>query len=103
MILNKQRIIQNGFTRNRKLWDIIPCLSNLRFSLSVDSKKDAVQYSINKTICFPDVDRAEARVFANGLKVARCSGYFCYRISQKRTTEADCVACCKDRQGCFFD
>ena len=99
--LNKMDIIQNGFTRNRKLWDKMPSLPNLRISLSVDSEKEAIHDSQKKTICFPDIDRGQARVFSNGKMIARCSGYFCYHVAENRTVESDCVACYKNKGGCF--
>lgn len=101
MKLNSQGIFQSGFTRNRRLWEKLPCKDELRFSFSVDSEDEAIEYSKEKTVCFPDVDKAQARVFVGGKMVARCTGYFCYIVSQKRTVEADCDVCYQDKEGCF--
>ncbi len=99
--LNESGIIQNGFTRNKTLWEKIPCKNNLRFSLSVDTEKDANVSSNSKTVCFPDISRAEARVFFDGKMRARCSGYFCIHLDTNRTVEADCEQCYAGFNGCF--
>ncbi len=101
MELNIRGIVQNGFTRNRELWEKIPCLPDLRFSISADTEEEAIRISTDKTVCFPDVNKAEANVFVNGKNVAKCTGYFCRHIPQKRTVEADCVVCYKNKEGCF--
>ncbi len=99
--LNKFGIVQNGFTRNRKLWEKIPKLPSLRFSFSMDNIYEVECTHFEKTICCPDTSRAEARVFVRGKLVARCSGYFCTHYDTDKTEEADCSQCYGHERGCF--
>lgn len=98
--LHKRGINQNGFTRNKALWEKVPCLNNLRFALTCDTVEDAEFYSKEKVVCFPEVSTARARVYYKGKLRAKCSGYWCFWDDLK-AREADCAICLQNSKGCF--
>lgn len=101
-MLADKEITQNGFTRNRELWDRLPSNEYIRFGLSVDSIGIAKAFSVGgHNTCCPDIETGEARIFYKGEMVARCSGWWCRWIEENRIIEADCVLCIRHEKGCF--
>ena len=100
-ILNRSRIIQNGFTRNKELWKMAPKLDDLRIALTVDDMDEAKKMSYSGVVCCPDVDNGQARIFIGGELKSRCSGWFCLEVKSGRTLESDCLMCYVNQTCCF--
>lgn len=98
--LKSARVDQFGFTRNHKLWENVR--SEVRVGLTVDTEREAVELSKLGLVCWPDVDRNEARLHWDGQMVARCSGWWCTFVDTGEVMNSACSYCIKKRRGCFF-
>ena len=103
--LSKIGILQNGYTRNRLLWQNMnfPQEDNLRIGLHVDIIEEAKELSENKVICCPDVVVGKAELYFNQEKIARCCGIWCDWLTTNETRIADCQECYLYKQGCFIE
>lgn len=100
LILSDNFITQYGFTRNRKLWNTVPCRDNLRIGLSVDTEREAIGISKRGLVCWPDFSRGEARLFFGGRFLGRCSDWWC-NLEEEEITDCYCEGCFKNGRGCF--
>jgi hypothetical protein len=99
-------LLQNGYTKNRELWERInffsPTRDNLRIGFHVDTPEEAIDGSKEKVMCCPDVEVNKAELYFNGDKVARCCGIWCDWLTVAETRAADCQECYLNKQGCFI-
>ncbi len=104
LLLSYRGVVQNGFTRNLKLWKNINKESiseNIRIGYHADTVEDAKDMSNNKVICCPDVAVHKAEMYFNGRKVARCCGVWCEWVGVG-VRQADCQECYLYKHGCFY-
>lgn len=100
--LNKTGLLQNGFTRNRKLWQKIPADNRLRIGYHAETIEEAKSLSKKKITCCPDVGKGKGILYHNGNKIARCCGIWCEWLTLAETRIADCQECYLYGQGCFY-
>ena len=98
--LQKAGINQFGFTRNKPLWELVSA-AGIRMGLSVDSEAEAIEMSQRGLVCWPDVDRSEARLHWKWQMVARCSGWWCTYIPTGEMHNSACRRCIIEKKGCF--
>lgn len=96
-------IPQYGFTRNRKLWDILPSHDSFHIGLTVDDMDEAVALSIahRKMTACPDFEAGYAQMIFAGKIRSRCSGWWCI-TEQGETRNSDCTQCLAAGQGCYY-
>lgn len=109
-ILSKNKIIQCGFTRNKKLWDKALSIENINLGLTMEQEEydeliiDRInRYKIaNGLVGVPHYDTGKVELFWGFDKRYRggCSGGW-YTSPNGVTREADCAKCYKERVGCF--
>ena len=100
MSINELGIPQYGFTRNRKLWELIPAKRDLNIGYSLDSLKKAKELSYGKMTACPDYYRGYARMIFNGHIRSKCNGWWC--ITEEGTERnSDCRICLKKGEGCY--
>ena len=96
-------IPQYGFTRNKKLWEILPSQDMLHIGLTVDDMDEALSLSIEskKMVACPDFDSGYAQMIFDGKIRARCSGWWCI-TERKETRNSDCTQCLAAGEGCYY-
>lgn len=103
MGLHAGGVPQYGFTRNRRLWESLPCRASLHIGLTVDDMDEALTLSVSSgrmTAC-PDYESGYAQMIFDGKVRSRCSGWWCI-TEAKETRNSDCTQCLAAGQGCFY-
>ena len=100
MMLNEGGIPQYGFTRNKRLWELIPAKRNLNFGYSLDSMKEAKKLSFGKMTACPDYNRGYARMIFDGRIRSSCNGWWCITEAGEERN-SDCRICLKEGGGCY--
>ncbi len=101
--LHANGIPQYGFTRNRGLWEALPCLASLHMGLTVDDIDEALALSMSEgrmTAC-PDYETGYAQMVFSGKVRCRCSGWWCITEAGE-VRNSDCTQCLAAGQGCFY-
>jgi hypothetical protein len=100
--LHDAGIPQYGFTRNRKLWMLVPNEDRLHLGLTVDDYDEALLLShvSQKMVAFPSFETGYAHMIFNGKVVSRCSGWWCHTETESRNS--DCTRCLACGEGCYF-
>ena len=101
--LNTRGVPQYGFTRNKKLWDILPCYHNLHIGLTVDNIDVALKLSTisHKMIACPDYETGYAQMIFTGKIRARCSGWWCI-TEEAGERNSNCTQCLAEGSGCYY-
>ena len=96
-------VSQYGFTRNRKLWELIPSHDTLHLGLTVDDLDEAMRLSVEsgKMIACPSFDEGYAQMIFDGKIRTRCSGWWCI-TEHDETRNSDCTQCLAAGEGCFY-
>ena len=102
-------ILQNGYTRNLELWELINVhheqRENLKIGFHIDTIEGAKTMSNSlggRVVCCPDISVSKAELYFRGQKVARCCGIWCDWLTKNETRAADCQECFIFKQGCFI-
>jgi len=93
-------IPQYGFTRNCRLWEIVPNEDRLHIGLTVDNLKKAFDMSVEKMTAHPDFEHGYAEMIFKGKIRSRCNGWWC--ITELETRNSDCNRCLIHGEGCYF-
>jgi len=101
LAIKDEGIPQYGFTRNRRLWEIIPHYDNLSIGLSLDDLDNAKEMSIinGKMTAHPNFQSGYAEMIFNGRIVSKCNGWWC--ITDAETQNSDCTRCLTNNDGCY--
>ncbi len=101
LMVQDEKIPQYGFTRNKRLWKILPSTDILNIGLSVDDLTQAKKMSIEsgKMISHPDYESGYAEMIFSGEIVTRCNGWWC--ITNEETRNSDCTKCLTESTGCY--
>lgn len=103
LYLSDMGILQNGFTRNRMLWNLIPNnIDNLKIGYHAETKNEAKELSKTKVVCCPDVLKGKGVLYYKEQTVARCCGIWCEWVKMQEIRIADCQECYLYKQGCFI-
>ncbi len=96
-------IPQYGFTRNRKLWELIPNQTSLHIGLTIDNMDEALKLSVEsgKMTACPDFEAGYAQMIFSGKIRSRCSGWWCITESGE-TRNSDCTQCLAAGEGCYY-
>ncbi len=96
-------IPQYGFTRNKRLWQIIPSHDSLHIGLTVDDMDEALKLSIEskKMTACPDFEAGYAQMIFTGKIRSKCSGWWCI-TERGETRNSDCTQCLAAGEGCYF-
>jgi len=99
--LRDNSIPQYGFTRNKKLWELIPKEDRLNIGLTIESIKEALKLSIEsgKMVAHPDFDSGYAEMIFDGKIKSRCNGWWCK--TELETRSSDCTRCLIHGEGCY--
>ncbi len=103
-ILADKGIIQNGFTRNIKLWKACLKIKNTRIALTVESRRNAKQMSAHGLVSLPDYKSEYTYIYIQGSKVTMCGGGITCGsgfVEDDEVYPEDCTLCCEDSRGCF--
>ncbi len=100
MSLNELGIPQYGFTRNKRLWELVPPKRNLNIGYSLDSLKKAKELSYGKMTACPDYEQGYARMIFNGRIRSSCNGWWCITENGEERN-SDCRICLKEGEGCY--
>jgi len=103
LLLQKQKIPQYGFTRNKMLWKMIPASNFLNIGLSIDVLEKAKQVSVEsgKLTAHPDFDSGYAEMIFDGKIITRCNGWWCIVEKTGETRNSDCALCLTENTGCY--
>jgi len=95
-------IPQYGFTRNKKLWEILPSTDRLHIGLTVEnySKALGISKTTDKMIAHPDYDTWYAQMIFHGKVRSRCNGWWCVNEIEERNS--DCTRCLSHGEGCYY-
>ena len=101
--LYKYGIPQYGFTRNKKLWELVPNYNSLHIGLTIDNMAEALYLSVEskKMTCCPDFEAGYAQIIFNGKIRSRCSGWWCI-TERGETRNSDCTQCLASGEGCYY-
>ena len=101
--LHDKGIPQYGFTRNRKLWEIVPNQMSLHLGLTVDDMDEALGLSVEsgKMTACPDFEAGYAQMIFSGKVRSRCSGWWCI-TERGETRNSDCTQCLAAGEGCYY-
>lgn len=101
LMLCGEGIPQYGFTRNERLWELVPQKDRLNIGLSLDNLDLAIHKSLEsgKMTACPDYEAAYARMIFNGQIQATCNGWWC--ITKSETRNSDCTKCLAYGEGCY--
>ncbi|KKN15556.1 hypothetical protein LCGC14_0985010 [marine sediment metagenome] len=102
MSLNNLGIPQYGFTRNRKLWELVPAKRDLNMGYSLDSLKKAMELSYGKMTACPDYQRGYARMIFKGHIRTSCNGWWCITETGEERN-SDCNICLQNGEGCYSE
>ncbi len=101
--LHRMGVPQYGFTRNRRLWKMVPNYDTLHLGLTVDNMDEALRLSIEaqKMTACPDFDSGYAQMIFSGKIRSRCSGWWCI-TERGETRNSDCTQCMASGEGCYY-
>ena len=101
--LNNKGVPQYGFTRNRRLWEILPCYHDLHIGLTSDDLSEALKLSVEsgKMTACPNYEEGYAQMIFTGKIRSKCSGWWCI-TEEGETRNSDCTQCLAAGQGCYF-
>ena len=101
--LHQMGVPQYGFTRNRKLWEVVPNFDSLHIGLTVDDMDKALKLSLEnrKMTACPDYESGYAQMIFFGKVRSRCSGWWCI-TERGETRNSDCTQCLAAGEGCYF-
>lgn len=105
--LSDAEIVQMGFTRNIKLWELSQQISNMRFILTVESEKEIESFAKKgEMIGVPDYKKEIVKIYLDGTCYAfcgdgwlRCGSYWIETTSD--VFQAFCSECYEHLRGCF--
>ena len=100
MSLNKLGIPQYGFTRNKRLWDLVPAKRDLNIGYTLDNLKKAKELSFGKMTASPDYEHGYALMIFNGHIRSRCNGWWCITEAGEERN-SDCRICLQNGEGCY--
>lgn len=102
--LSEKQIIQCGFTRNKKLWDAVLKIKNIRFAYTTEEIDDIDELAKKGLVAYPHYDTGKTLLFYKTNKEKHhtsCGGSFMVEEATKISYEAECSECYKNKRGCF--
>lgn len=105
-MLSKEGVIQCGFTRNKKLWDVALNIKNVRFAYTTEDVEEIDDLAKDGLVAYPHYDTGETLLFYKTTKERHhvsCGGSFVVEQATKISYEAECSECYKKKRGCFID
>lgn len=98
---------QNGFTRNKKLWELCQRLTGMTLCLTVESEEEAKTLLKYGPVSIPDYKTWVVKIYTNGYEIM-CGGggSTCGSGSvdgEGFSHEEDCGICCITRTGCYIE
>lgn len=103
-LLSEKRIIQCGFTRNKKLWEASLKIKNVRFAYTTEDLDDIDDLAKKGLVAYPHYDTGETLLFYKTTKERHqfsCGVSFMEEQATNISYEAECSECYKNRRGCF--
>lgn len=100
MALHEHGIPQYGFTRNKRLWDMVPAKPDLNIGYTLDDLEEAKSMSFGKMTASPDFEHGYALMIFNGQIRTRCNGWWCITETGEERN-SDCRTCLQNGEGCY--
>lgn len=94
-------VVQQGFTRNRDLWDKVRDIPNNFLVLTTESLKEAEMLSKKGVVAVPDYRDGRIALYRNERHYGGCGADW-FEFDEV-CREADCLACYQQNMGCYTD
>lgn len=98
---------QNGFTRNKKLWEKANDIQNCNVCLTIEDKTLAIELSNEGLTACPDYDIRRVSIYHRGATFVCGYGWvetLCgsgWAECEEEVQEEDCSLCCENSFGCY--
>lgn len=105
-LLSKKKVIQCGFTRNKRLWKAVLKIKNVRLGYTTEDLDEINKLARKGLVAEPHYDSGETWLYWGAKKeqnYSTCGSSFMVDVATKISYEAECSECYKNKRGCFTD